>query len=457
MTNVAARTQPVQRDLTQGSLVRHLVRLAIPSTAENALMTTVGLLDSLWLGRLGGMGLAASAIATTLRTVLVSPVMGLSMGGMAVVARHIGARDQEGADRALMQAILLLLAFIVPLMIIGQVFGGIFLRWMGAEGDLWRDAVAYLRIVFFGLIFIEMLPTMNGVIRGAGHPEYTLAIQVAHSLMFLVLEPMLIFGWGPFPQMGVRGAALASVISHAVGVTAQMAVLISGRAGVRLRLRYIRPDFNLMGRILKIAIPTAAQRFSPNLGMALLIRLVTALGSHVLTAYSVISRIVHFLQGTSFGIGGATATLVGQNLGGGRADRSERAAHIGVRGVLMCSAIMLLLLNIWPVPALSIFSLEGEALQVGVVAVRFFFFVALGMGSNMVLSNALGGAGDAISPMIVNIASLWLIQLPLCWALSQPLGMGPPGIWIGMAVSNGAMAIALMVQFKRGRWKTVQL
>ena len=228
MTNVAARTQPVQRDLTQGSLVRHLVRLAIPSTAENALMTTVGLLDSLWLGRLGGMGLAASAIATTLRTVLVSPVMGLSMGGMAVVARHIGARDQEGADRAVMQAI----TGLHRLMIIGQVFGGIFLRWMGAEGDLWRDAVAYLRIVFFGLIFIEMLPTMNGVIRGAGHPEYTLAIQVAHSLMFLVLEPMLIFGWGPFPQMGVRGAALASVISHAVGVTAQIAVLISGRAGL---------------------------------------------------------------------------------------------------------------------------------------------------------------------------------------------------------------------------------
>jgi putative MATE family efflux protein len=420
-------------------------------------MATVGLLDSLWLGRLGGMALAAAAVATTLRIVVISPVMGLSMGGMAVVARHIGARDREGADHALMQTILLLLAIIVPLMVLGQVFGAVFLRWMGADNELLRDALAYLRIIFVGLLFMEMLPTMNGVIRGAGHPEYTLAIQVSYAVVLIVLEPVLIFGLGPFPEMGIRGAALASVISHAVGVTAQMLVLFSGRAGVGLQLRHIRPDFQIMGRILRIAIPTAAQRFSPNLAMALLIRLVAALGNEVLTAYSVVSRVVGFLQGTSFGIGNATATLVGQNLGAGKPDRSEQATYTGVKGAIICSVVLLGLLNIWPVPVLSLFNLQGNALQVGVVAVRFYFFVSLGTGLGMVLSNALGGAGDAVSPMVVNIGSLWLLQLPLCWALSQPLNMGPQGIWIGIAIGHCLGTVALMLRFRQGLWKRIRI
>jgi len=420
-----------------------------------ALFGVSGLVHAYWMGRVGRTALAAVTIGTTLRIALISPMMGLSAGGMAVVARHVGARDQRRADHAVMQTILLIFAFILPLCILGQLMGNTFLGWMGAEGALREEALAYLRIIFGGLVFMEMLPTLNGVIRGAGHPEYTLRINIVNVVMMLLLEPILVLGLGPLPAMGVRGAAWATVLSSASGVGAQLLTLRRGSAGLRIHLRNARPDRAVIKSVLKIALPTSAQRFSPNLAAALLMRLVTSFGNEVLTAYSVVMCLFGFLQCLPRGIGSATATIVGQNLGARRPARAERGTMLAVRGAIAASLVLFGALTICPAGLLGLFDRTEAVLAIGMVATRYGLLWGTGMGWSTVVGMALGGAGDAVSPMLVNMGALWLVQLPLCWALSRGLGWGPQGIWAGMAVSFAVSAVAMALRFKGGRWKEI--
>lgn len=456
-TPVATRAARPQRDLTTGSLGRLVLQLSLPSAAETALLQVVTLLDLVWLGRIGGAALPAATLGYTLRLVLISPMMGLSVGGMALVARHLGARNRERADHALTQTMLLVIVIVLPLSVIGLLFAPTFLRWMGAEGALLTDAVAYCRVIFAGLLFMEMLPTMNGVIRGAGHPEYTLRSNIVNVGVMAVAEPVLVLGLGPFPALGVAGAGWAAVIGSVAGVAAQMFVLARGSAGVTARLADARPDPGTMRRILKVALPTAAQRFSPNLANAILIRLVAGLGTDVLSAYSVVSRLFGFLQCSSMGIGNAAATMMGQNLGAGKPTRAERATTIGMWSSFGVSLATYSLLNVAAVPVLGLFLRDAAVIAIGAQALLFTILSGVGFGWLQVVSYALSGAGDALSPMVINMAALWLVQLPACWALSGPAGLGATGVWVGLAVGYLAGAAAITLQFRRGRWKELAL
>jgi putative MATE family efflux protein len=454
--SVSARA-PQQRDLTSGVLGKQILMLSLPSTAEMALFSATELVHAFWMGRLGGTALAAASMSQTLRLVLISPMMGLSVGGMAIVARCVGARDQREADRATMQTILLIMLFTLPLVVLGVGLGGLFLRWMGARDTVWTDAVAYLRIILAGLFFMECLPTLNAVIRGAGYPEYTLRINVASIAVMMVAEPVLVLGFGPVPGFGVRGAAWAAVLSSAVGVIGQAVTLLKGSAGLRLHLADLRPDLRMMRRILRIAVPTSVQRFSPNLTNALLMALVSSFGNNVLTAYSILTRLMSFLQAPAFGLGIAAATMVGQNLGASEPARAERATVVATLASFVLSVLLFGLLAIVPGPALALFSSTGAVLAAGIAAVPFYLLVATTSGWAQVVGSALGGAGDTVAWMWINIGSLWLVQLPLSWALSIALRLGPVGIWLGVSISFMINAGALTVRFMRGRWKLVAI
>jgi len=452
--SASGAAQP-KRDLTSGRLGRLIAQLALPSMLETALQNVSTLLQAYWLGQVGSTGLAAMAVATTLRIVLISPMMGLSGGGMAIVARHIGAREERQADHAVMQAILLAILFVIPLIILGQTAGPTFLRWMGVQGEVLREATTFLRITFAGLLFMEMLPSLNGVIRGAGHPEYTLRINLVSTIVSALLLPLFIMGWGPIPRMGVGGAALAVVLSSFAGVIAQFVTLLRGSAGVTLHRQDIWFDRHMMGRILRIAIPSAAQRFSPNLASALLIRLVSSFGSEVLAAYSLASRITDFLQFAAFGLGTATGTMVGQNLGARRTDRAERSAFLSTYAAGASSLTLLAVLNVLGKPVLGWFTQDPILAGYGAIIWRFAMLWCTALAWSHVMGFALTGAGDAVSPMAINIASLWLIQLPLSWALSRVLGMGHRGIWLGLGIGYLVSAIVMTVRFRRGHWKTL--
>lgn len=446
--------QPVRvhtRELTAGNVPRQMLSLALPSSLEMFIMSVVRLLDTFWMGRVGGMAIPAVAMGTTLRMVLISPMMGLSMGGMAVVARYVGARDQEMADRAVMQCLLLIILFTAPIMLIGYLGFPVFLRWMGATGEVFEGALAYLRVLFAGIFFMECLPTMCGVIRGAGRPEYTLRINIVNVVVLAVSFPVLALGWGPFPRLGVQGAALASVLGSVAGVIGVFYVLITGHAGVRPRLRYLAPDLAMMGRILRISIPTSLERLSPNLGMAVFMRLVSAFGGQVLTAYSIFQQLWGFFQAITMGAGNAAATMVGQNLGAGKPDRAERAAYVGSGASAALSLLLYSLVALAAKPVVGLFTHDPQVIAVAAVALAYAIPGVTGRGWGQVLGRALGGAGDAVSPMATSIGALWMVQIPACWLLSRAIG--PAGIWISIVMGDLAHAAVMTWRFRQGRWK----
>jgi putative MATE family efflux protein len=356
-----------------------------------------------------------------------------------------------------MQCVVLLVLFVTPLAIIGEILGPTFLGWMGADGELLQEAMRYLRIIFAGLFFTECLPSMNGIIQGAGHPEYVLRISIVSVVMMSLLEPVLALGWGPIPALGVRGAAWATVLANASGVAAQAFTLLTGKAGVKLHLADIRPDWAIMRRILRIAIPSSAQRFSPNLANALLMRLVTAQGVTVLTAYSVVNQISSFLQTPSMGLANAAATLMGQNLGAHKPERAAHATQLTTAFGVGLAIVLFGCLAIWPRALLALFSASPAVLNAAVAATPFYILSGAGVAWYNVMSRALGGAGDTVSPLIVNVVALWLVQLPLGWLLSQPLSLGPQGVWLGLAIGNLIAGAGTSWLFRRGRWRTMEI
>jgi putative MATE family efflux protein len=278
---------------------------------------------------------------------------------------------------------------------------------------------------------------------------------MVNVIVLLILDPILALGWGPFPALGVQGAAMAAVLGSMSGVAAQLYVLLRGSAGVTLHVQDLKPDRVMMKRILRIALPTAAQRFSPNLANAFFMRMVSAFGSNVLTAYSVFAQLHGFLQATTMGIGNATATMVGQNLGAGHPPRAERSGFVGGIGATSVSLLLYGLLNLMPEPVLAWFDSSPAVVSAAIVALRFAIVRAMGLGWGQVLGRALGGAGDAVSPMVASLGSLWLVQLPACWLLSAVIG--PMGIWAGMALGDLVLAVALTWRFRQGRWKRIEV
>jgi putative MATE family efflux protein len=445
------------RDLVTGSLAGHLLRLTLPCTGEIAVFSISALIHTWWLSRLGGTALAAVAVGTTLRLVLISPMMGLSAGGMSLVARAVGAGDRRQADHALLQTALLVLAFTLPIALLGQVLVRTFLGWMGATGSLLEEAALFLRIIFAGLFFMECLPTMTGVIRGAGRPEETLRINLASVAALMVLCPLLLSGFGPLPSWGVVGAGLASVLSSAVGVAVQYVVLRRGTAGVSLERIDLRPDWAMMRRILRIALPISLQRLAPNLGAAVVTWLINTLpvnGTNVLTAYSIITQVFGLLLGPSMGVAIATAPLVGQNLGAGRPERSARAGWLAALVALGLALAILGPVAAHPAPVLRLFTRDEAVLAVGAASMPLLFMVPVFTAWLQVMLSALSAAGDAVSPTWLAVGYQGA-QVLFCLALRP--AWGPAGIWLGLALGALAGAVAMTARFRQGTWKKIMV
>jgi len=255
----------------------------------------------------------------------------------------------------------------------------------------------------------------------------------------------------------VVGAAWASVLGSAAGVAMQVILLRNGSAGLRVHLADAPPDLPTLGRILKVAMPTAAQRFSPNLANAILMRLMAGLGTDVLAAYSIVSRVFAFLQCPSFGIGNAVAPIMGQNLGAGRPARGERATRLGLQASFVVTLAIYVVVNLASSGILGFLTKDVAVAAIATQALRFTMFSGIGAGLMLVAGSALAGAGDAVAPMLSSMAALWLVQLPACWILSRPLGLGALGMWLGIVLGNSAGATIIILQFRRGRWKEIAL
>jgi len=383
----------------------------------------------------------------SVRFTMISILMALSMGSGAVISRYVGAKDQEGANLATLQAVVLMVVASGSLGVLGVVFVRPLMLLGGADAATLPLAVRYARIIFIGLIAMEMVPSVGGMLNAAGAPQVMLRMTLLSAGTLLVTEPLLV-RW-----MGLEGAALALIGSNTVGMLWGLATLITGRATVRLDLRNLRLDLPMMGRILRVALPGVLQRGAPNLAMSLLTRFVAWYGAPALAAWTIARRIFDFALIPSTGLSRSAPALVGQNLGAAQPERATRSVGLIARAATLVGGAIVGLLMLFAPQILVWFSRDAETIAVGISAMRTLGVGYLAFILNLVFDVAQAGAGDTLSPMIINLVSLWLVQVPLAYLLPHLAGLDADGIWLAVTASWILQAVLMGLRFRQGRWK----
>ncbi len=453
MTSETDALPRTRRDYTSGSLRKNIWLLAVPMVLEMGLVSLFRVADMFWVGKLGPEALAAITIGENVRWALSGFAMGQGIGGLAVVARRIGEKDEEAANHATMQAVLLALAIAACVGVLGFIFAEPMLLLMGTEPHVVPQALIFLQVTFAGLTGFLMVPIVSSLLRGAGEARLALIVQVVCYAFGLLVEPVLIFGWGPLPALGVVGAALALVGSQWVGFLLQLGILVSGRARIRIDLRHLCIDLPLMWQIFRIALPSTLQMTLRSFSRATLLAVVALYGTLAVAAYGIASRVFMTVFVPGFGLGNAAATLVGQNLGAGKPDRAERSAWLTASynlAFMLASAVAIVL---YAESIVAAFNDTPAVVALGAEALRIFSVGYVFSSVGVVMARSLDGAGNTVPAMVINLLTLWGIQIPLAWLLSQALGWGTIGLWAGISAANVANGIVFAVWFRQGRWK----
>jgi putative MATE family efflux protein len=444
---------PARRDLTSGPILSTVLRLAWPMVVGNVLQNAFNVVDMIFVGRLGPEAIAAVALCGLLMQISWTLLVGVSIGTTAMVSRFYGAGDTGLAGVTAMQSLSLGLLASALLVVFVNLAGRGALVALGASGGVVELGTGYLRIVFNGSFTLILFFLSSAIMRGTGDALSPMLIMAAATAVNVTLDPVLIFGLGPFPEMGVRGAAVATVIAQGLGTGAGLLVLSTGRTRLHLPWRRYRLDFDIIRRMLRLSGPGTVQGAVRSLGNLLLMRIVTSFGVLVVAAYGIGLRLDLIIMMPGWALGAAAAALVGQNLGAGSPARAERSAWAATALYVGLLAVIGTFLFLVSGPVIQVFNSTPEIVTLGSsylrVRVAGYVFLALGL----VLANALNGAGDTIPPMVILAASLVGVQVPLAWVLPRLLGGRPLGIWLAITAAFVLQGTAMAGWFLRGRWK----
>ena len=440
-------------DPTQGPLVRAITLLAVPMVLEMVMESVFAVVDIFFVSRLGDEAMAGVALTESLLTLIYTAAMGLSIGVTAVVARRIGEGDHDGAARATVQAVILGGLVATAVAVVGLVWAEDLLRLMGADEATVRISLPYTQVMLGTNIVIVLLFLQNAAFRGAGDAAVAMRVLWLANGINIVLDPCFIFGLGPFPELGVQGAAVATSIGRGTAVLVQLYTLLRLGGHLQVRVRHLRVQFAVMARIIRLSATGTLQTF---IGMASwigLVRLMANFGPEALAGYAIAIRVILFAILPAWGLSNAAATMVGQGLGAGDPERAEQSVWIAAKMNLAFLGPVGLAFLLFAPLIVGAFGGTGESSAYAVACLRIvsvgFVFYAYGM----VLTAAFNGAGAVWTPTIINFFCFWLLELPLGWALAYPFGMGPNGIFIAMMVAFSMVAVVGGVLFKRGRWK----
>ena len=440
-------------DYTTGPVGRALGLLAIPMMLEMSMEAVFAVVDIAFVARLGTDAIAAVGITEALVTVLYAVAVGLGMGITAMVSRRIGARQVDEAARVTGQAIWLGAVLSVAIGIAGVIFAADMLRLVGATESVVQTGAGYTAVLLGGAFSILYLFLLNAAFRGAGDAGIALrSLWVANGLN-IILDPCFIFGLGPFPEMGVTGAAVATTIGRGAGVLYQLWYLFDGRGRLKFHLRHLRPVPRLLKRMILISVGGVGQFLIATSSWIIVMGIIAIYGSKAVAAYTIALRMLEFVWLPAWGLGNAAATLVGQNLGAGQPERAEDSAWRAVKyNFVFMTVIGFSLLAAAPVIT-GWFSSDPEVLDIGTTCLRIlgigFPLYAIGL----ILTQSLNGAGDTFTPTVINLICFWIIQIPLAYWLATQLAAGPNGVFIAIVVSESLITLLSIVVFRRGYWK----
>jgi putative MATE family efflux protein len=392
-------------------------------------------------------------ITESLLALVFAVAMGLSMAATAVVARRIGEKDPVGASVAAVQAILLGVIVSVPIGLLGIFFNSDLLRLMGAEPEVIAIGSGYSAIILGGNIVIMLLFLINAIFRGAGDAVIAMRVLWFGNVVNLILDPCLIFGLGPFPELGVTGSAIATTIGRGFAVLYQLSVLFRGQHRVKVSLSQVRLDLKVMWQMVSISLGGMFQYLVATASWLGLVWIIGRFGTAAVAGYTVAIRIVIFALLPSWGMSNAAATLVGQNLGAGKPQRAERSVWITGFSNMVFLGLVTIVFIVFAEPMIRIFTDDPAVVPYGVDCLRFISYGYIFYAYGMVMVQAFNGAGDTFTPTIINLGCYWLFQIPLAYTLALPAGFGARGVFLAITIAESTLAVVGMLAFRRGRWK----
>lgn len=443
-----------QRDFTQGSIGQAAFLLAVPMVLEMVMESIFAVTDIFFVSGLGADAIAVVGLTEAVITLLYAVAIGLSMAVTATVARRIGEKSYEAANIVTGQTIWigLFTAFFVAG--IGLWFAEDILRLMGATDEVLEIGGSYTSIMLTGSITILYLFLFNAIFRGAGDANIAMRSLWLANGINIVLDPLLIYGYGPFPEMGVTGAAVATNIGRGIGVLYQIYHLVDGSSRIKLALIHLKIVSEVVLRLLKTSFGGIAQFLIATASWVILVRIISTYGSEAVAGYTIAIRVIMFTILPSWGLSNAAATLVGQNLGANLPDRAEQSVWKVTKYNVYFMVSVAIIFITFAHPIIGLFTNDTEVLEIGVQCLRFisygYGFYAVGM----ILVQAFNGAGDTMTPTWINLFCYWIFQIPLAYFLAKSMEMNATGVFLAITLAESLIALVSIVIFRRAKWKT---
>lgn len=446
-----------EQEFTTGSIDRAIVLLSIPMILEMAMESLFAVVDAFFVSKISVDAVATVGLTEAVLTIIYSVAIGLSSAATAVVARRIGEGDREAAARAGAQTILIALGISITIAIPGFFFGKQLLMAMSENARVAESGQHFTRIMLTCNLPILLLWMLNGIFRGAGDAATAMRALWIANIVNIVLDPLLIFGVGPFPEMGVAGAAVATTIGRSTGVAYQLWQLFGVGRIIKLRMAHFKVDLKIILRLIGISAGSTGQYLIASLSWVFLIKILAHISTSVTAGYTIAIRIIVFTILPSWGMANAAATLVGQNLGAGQPERAEksawRAGHFNMFYMGFVSITYLLAAPFF----IRLFTSEPEVVEAGSLALRIVAAGYVFYGYGMILAQSINGAGDTKTPTIMNFICFWLIEMPVAWLLAIHFKWGQTGVYSSIVIAETILAIMAMLVFRRGKWKTVKV
>src|ERR1051325_5139541 len=445
------------RNYTTGPIGRAILLLAIPMVLEMLMESVFAVVDIYWVSHLGG-DVAKEAVATvglteSMLTLVYALAIGLSIGAMAMVARRIGEGNPEGAARAAVQAIALALIVSIVIGAIGAPLAPKLLALMGGSPWVIEHGSAFTRVMLAGNATVVMLFMVNAIFRGAGDAAIAMRTLWLANWINILLGPCLIFGLGPFPKLGIVGAAIATNIGRGTGALFALSRLVRPGGRFDVERHHLRIEPSIIGRLIRLSGTATFQVF---IGMASwigLVRIISSFGSNAMAGYTIGIRVILFALLPSWGMANAAATMVGQALGARDPERAERAVwKAGFYNMIFLGIVGLIFVFFAP-QIISLFDPLPAVARYGVDCLRIVAYGFVFYAYGMVLGQSFNGAGDTWTPTVINLFVFWLWEIPLGYVLSVKFGMGPEGVFTAITIAFSTLAVVSAVVFRRGRWK----
>ncbi len=446
-----------EKDFTTGSIRKAVFMLSIPMVLEMSMEAIFAMVDVFFVSKVSVNAVATVGFTESVITLVYAVAIGLSMAATALVARRIGEKDEQGAARAGMQAIILGIIVSAIISFIGIIFARDILSLMGADASVIEEGSGYTQIMLGGNATIMLLFLINAIFRGAGNASIAMWTLIFSNAINIILDPMLIFGFGPIPAYGVEGAAIATNTGRGLAVLAQLMILFFGKSKIQMAWRDIVFRTTIMINLIKVSAGGIGQFLIATSSWVFLMRIMAEFGSDVVAGYTISIRVLLLTLMPAWGMSNAAATLVGQNLGAKQPERAEKSVwKTGKYNAIFLAVVSLAYLISAP-HIIAFFNDSQAVIEAGSLSLRVitagYVFYAYGM----VVSQSFNGAGDTKTPTVINFFCFWLFQLPFAYLAAIVLEMGPMGVFLAITLAEVLIAVVCILWFKKGRWKQIQV